>query len=73
MRIRQSLPQPYKPETAQWLGAGVQGLWSNPQARVAVDCREMNRVHVREEIVVGKACGGKSSSHGSKAVLLSHV
>ena len=23
----------------QWLGAGVEGLWSNPRARAAVDCR----------------------------------
>ena len=28
---------------------------------------------VREEIVVGNACGGKPGSHGSKAILLSHV
>jgi len=28
---------------------------------------------VREENVVGNACGGKSGSHGSKAVLLSHM
>ena len=31
-RIRQSLPQPYIAQTVQWLGAGVEGLWSNPQA-----------------------------------------
>ena len=47
MRIRQSLPQPYilqagtqVPWKVQWLGAGVQGLWSNPRVRAAVDCRE---------------------------------
>ena len=47
MRIRQSLPQPYIPQTgmqvpwkAQRLGAGVEGLWSNPRARAAVDCGE---------------------------------
>jgi len=28
---------------------------------------------VREEIVVGNACGGKPGSHGSKAILLSHM
>ena len=28
---------------------------------------------VREEIVVGKACGGKPGSHGSKAILPSHA
>ena len=49
MRIRQSLPQPYIPQTAmlvpwkaQWLGAGVKGLWSNPRVRAAVHCGEMD-------------------------------
>ena len=49
MRIRKSLLQPYIPQTgtqlpwkAQGLGAGVQGLWSNPQVRAAVDCEEMD-------------------------------
>ena len=28
---------------------------------------------MREEIVVGKACGGKPGSHGSQAILLSHA
>ena len=80
MRIRQSLPQPYIPQTgtrvpwkAQWLGAGVLGLWSNPRARTAVDCGEMDQGDVREETAVGNACGGKPVSHGSKAILLSHV
>ena len=41
--------------------------------RAAVDCREMDRGDVREEIVVGNASGGKPGSHGSKEVLLSHV
>ena len=44
-------------------------LWS--RARAAVDCRETDRGDVREEIVVGNACGGKLGSHGSKAILLS--
>jgi len=57
----------------QQLGAGVQGLWSNPRARAAVDCRETDRGHAREEIVVGNACGGKPGSHGSKIILLSHT
>ena len=26
----------------QWLGTGVQGLWSNPRARAAVDCGELD-------------------------------
>ena len=76
MRIRQSLPLPYIPQTgmqvpwkAQRLGAGVEGLWSNPRARAAVDCGETDR----EEIVVGNACGRKLGSHGSKEILLSYV
>ena len=80
MRIRQSLLQPYIPQTGmlvpwkvQQLGLGVWGLWSNPRARVAVDCRQMDRGEEREEIVVGKACGGKLGSHGSKVILLSHA
>ena len=30
-------------------------MWSNPRARAAVDCREMDRGDVREETVVGNA------------------
>ena len=41
--------------------------------RAAVDCGEMNGQDVREETVVGNACGRKPGSHGSKAILLSHV
>ena len=41
--------------------------------RAAVDCGEMDRRDVREETMVGNACGGKPGSHGSKAILLSHV
>ena len=80
MRIRQSLSQLYIPQTGmqvpwrgQRLGAEVQGLWSNPKARAAVDCREMNLGDVREESVVGNASAGKPGSRGNKAVLLSHV
>ena len=47
MRVRQSLPEPYMPQTGmlvpwkvQKLGTGVYGFWSNPRARAAVDCRE---------------------------------
>ena len=39
--------------------------------RADVDCRETDRGDVREETVVGNACGGKPGSHGSKAILLS--
>ena len=48
-------------------------MWSNPRARAADDCREMDGGDVREEIVVGNACGGKPGSHASKAILLSHA
>ena len=41
--------------------------------RATVDCGETDRGDVREETVVGNACGGKPSSHGSKAILLSHA
>ena len=41
--------------------------------RAAVDCGEMDRGDVREEIMVGNACGGKPGSQGSKAILLSHA
>ena len=34
--------------------------------RAAIDCREMDRGDVREEIVVGNACGGKTGSHGRR-------
>ena len=48
-------------------------MWSNPRVRACVDCRETDLGEVREEIVVGNACGGKPGSHGSKTILLSHV
>ena len=41
--------------------------------RAAVDCGERNLGDVKEETVMGNACGGKLGSHGSKAILLSHV
>ena len=61
------------PWKAQWLGAGVWGLWSNPRERAAVDCGEMDREDVRNEIVERNASGGKPDSHGNKAILLSHT
>ena len=48
-------------------------MWSNPRMRAAVDCRETDQGDVRDETVVGNACGGKLGSHGSKAILLSHT
>ena len=41
--------------------------------RAAVDCGEMDRGDVKKEIMVENACGGKSGSHGSKGILLSHT
>ena len=41
--------------------------------KAAVDCREMDQGDVREEIMVGNASEEKPDSHGSKAILLSHV
>ena len=73
MRIRQSLSQLYILQTGsqvpwrgQRLGAEVLGLWSNPKGRAAVDYREMNLGDVREETVVGNACGGKLDNHGRR-------
>ena len=74
------MPQPYIRRgglelyrKGQGLGAGVEGLWSNPRARAAVDCGETDRGDVRKEIMVGNACGEKPGSHGSKVILLSLV
>ena len=58
---------------AQELGAGVWGVWCSPRVRGGLDCREMDQGEVREETVMGNACGRKPGSHGSKAILLSHV
>ena len=41
-------------------------MWSNSRVRAAVDCGETDGAGVREEIVVGSACGGKPGSHGGK-------
>ena len=41
------------------------------RAKAAIDFREMDQGDVREEIVVGNACGEKLGSHGSKVILLS--
>ena len=74
------MPQPYiawtgirVPRKVQWLGAGVWGVWSDPRLRAAVDCGETDQGEVREEIMVGNACGGKPGSHGHKEILLSHA
>ena len=41
--------------------------------RAAVDCGETDGEDVREETMVENAFGGKSGSHGSKAILLCHT
>ena len=76
MGLRQTLPHPYiswtgmlVPWKAQGLGAGVCGVWSDPRTRAAVDCGEMDPGEVREETVLGNACGGKPGSHLSKVIL----
>ena len=76
MRIRQSLPQPY----IHGDGCRSSGRCSSWElecrdcgARAAVDYRETDQGDGREEIVVGNAGGGKSASHGSKVILLSHT
>ena len=48
-------------------------MWSDPRLRAAVDCGETDQGEVREEIMVGNACGGKPGSHGHKEILLSHA
>ena len=48
-------------------------MWSNPRVRAAVDFRETDPGEVREEIVVGNACEGKTGSHRSKTILLSQA
>ena len=45
-------------------------MWSNPQARAAVDCRETDRGDVRKEIVVGRYLwrkGGQPQKRGKHA------
>ena len=41
--------------------------------KAAINCGEMGQGDLREETVVGNACGGKPGSHGSEAILLSHA
>ena len=41
--------------------------------RSAIDFREIVQGDMREEIVVGNACGGKPGSHGGKAILLHYA
>ena len=46
-------------------------MWSNPPAGLLLTEErhgETDPRDVKEEIVVGKACGGKLGSHGSEAI-----
>ena len=57
------------------IGAGSWGLGIVEQYQGEGCCllwRDRLR-DVRDELVVGNACGGKWGSHGSKAILPSHV
>ena len=60
------------------LDGPVAGSWSvgtveqSQGAQAAVYCGETYQGAVREEIMVGNACGRKLGSHGSKEILLSH-
>ena len=60
------------------LDGAVAGSWNlgiveQSEVKAAVDCRETDQGDVREETVVGNACGGKPVSHGSQAIVLSHT
>ena len=48
-------------------------MWSNPRARAAADCEETDQGDVREEFMVRNVRGRNPGSHGSKAILLSHM
>ena len=50
-------------------GSWSLGSWSNPRVQVAVNYGHMDCGNVREEMVVGNACGGKPGSHGSKVII----
>ena len=79
MRIRQSLPQTYIPQTWTQVvpGSAAAGSWSLGivEQSQGEGCCWLRREGLRgcEEIVVGTACRGKQGSHGSKAMLLSHT
>ena len=48
-------------------------MWSNPRAKAAADCEETDQGDVREEFMVRNVRGRNPGSHGSKAILLSHM
>ena len=48
-------------------------MWSNPWARAAVDFGETDQGDMKEKTMVGNACGEKSGSHRSKAIMPSHA
>ena len=41
--------------------------------KAAINCGEMGQGDLREETVVGNACGGKPGRRGSKLILLSQA
>ena len=75
MRIRQSLPQPYiqrcrSPGRCNSWELEFRDCGAIPEwARAAVDCGETDQGDVKEETLVGNACGEKLGSHGSKVIL----
>ena len=80
MRIRQSLLQPYIPQTgtqaprkrSSW-ELEFRNCGAIPGRGLLLAVKRRDRGDIREEAVVGNACGGKPGSHGSKAILLSHT
>ena len=54
-------------------GSWSLGIVKQSRVRAAVDCGETDPGDVREEILVGNACGGKPGIRGSKVILLSHL
>ena len=61
------------PWKAQWLGAGDWEYGVIPGRGLLLTVMKTDSREVREETVIGNACGGKLGSHGSKAMLLSHA
>ena len=60
------------------LEGAAAGSWSlgtveQSQDKGSVDCRETDLGDVREETVVGNACGGKPGSHGSQGDTAGHA
>ena len=54
-------------------GSWSLGIVEQSKGEGCCDCGATDEGDVREEIVVGNACGGKLGSHRSKATLLSRA